>query len=75
MQRTRVRSSALTSIGYSPEDEILEIEFHSGRVYQYLGVPTPEYENLIAADSLGRWFNKHIRDAYEREEVTGDESE
>ena len=73
MHRSRVASSAITSIGHSPEDDILEVEFHSGRVYQYLGVPTPEYENLITANSIGRWFNKHIRDAYERREVTGQE--
>lgn len=69
MNRTPVSSSAIASIGYSPEDEILEVEFNSGRVYQYLGVSDAEYQNLLAAGSIGRWFNKKIREVYERLEL------
>lgn len=73
MDRAPVDSSAIASIGYAPEDQLLEVEFCSGRVYQYLDVPAAEHENLIAADSIGRWFNKHIRELYDRREVPPEE--
>ena len=39
MNRKPVRSSNISSIGYDSESKTLEIEFHSGGVYQYFNVP------------------------------------
>jgi hypothetical protein len=39
MDRTPVSSSNLSSVGYDPDEQILEIEFNGGRVYQYYDVP------------------------------------
>ncbi|MCA9933042.1 MAG: KTSC domain-containing protein [Ardenticatenaceae bacterium] len=64
MKRTAVSSSNLASVGYDPESQILEIEFNSGRVYQYFDVPQDEYDGLMNADSHGRYFNQNIRDNY-----------
>jgi ATP-dependent DNA helicase RecG len=43
---------------------MLEIEFHSGAVYQYCDVPQTVVEELFAQDSLGSYFNTEIRDVY-----------
>jgi hypothetical protein len=43
---------------------MLEIEFHSGSVYRYFDVPGAVFEELLAQDSLGAYFNTNIRDAY-----------
>jgi KTSC domain-containing protein len=51
-------------VGYEAKSRILEIEFDSGSVYQYLGVPARIYEELLAADSKGQYFNSEIRDVY-----------
>jgi hypothetical protein len=61
MNRTPVSSSNLASVGYDPENMILEIEFQHGGVYQYLNVPESKYEGLMKADSHGKYFDAHIK--------------
>jgi len=69
VDRKGVDSSAIASVGYSPDERVLEVEFQSGRVYQYLGVPAEEYAALMTAGSMGRHFNRRIRDRYRRREL------
>ncbi len=64
MRRTVVDSTTMRSVGYDPAQEILEIEFTSGAVYQYLEVPTAVFDELMQAKSKGRHFNEEIRDDY-----------
>ena len=56
MKRQAVDSSNLASVGYDEENEILEVEFNHGGVYQYYDVPKEEYEALMNANSLGSFF-------------------
>jgi hypothetical protein len=62
MEREPVSSSLVESVGYDPEEEILEVELENGRVYQYREVPENTYQEFRAADSLGRYFNRYIRE-------------
>ena len=55
----------MRSVGYEARKQILEIEFQSGVVYQYLDVPRKVHEELISAKSKGQYFNSEIRDDYE----------
>lgn len=64
MNRISVSSSNISSIGYDPTTQVLEIEFHDGSVYQYDGVPQPVYEGLMSASSHGQYFHQHIKDVY-----------
>ncbi len=64
VQRQPVTSSNLKSVGYDRANRVLEIEFQNGRVYRYRGVPPEEYEELLKAPSLGRYFIATIRDEY-----------
>lgn len=63
MKRTSVSSLNFASIGYDPENMILEIEFNNGGIYQYFDIPESEYNWLMAADSKGRYFNVNIKDS------------
>jgi hypothetical protein len=63
MERVAVESEALRSVGYDRRSRVLEVEFTSGTVYRYLGVPEPTHAALMQADSLGGYFSEHIRDA------------
>lgn len=45
MIRQPVSSSNIRSIGYDSKSNTLEIEFHSGGVYQYFGVLSPYTTN------------------------------
>ena len=62
MERKSVSSSLVESVGHDPAEDILEVELQNGSVYQYRDVPEETYEEFLAADSLGRYFNYHIRD-------------
>lgn len=63
MQRQPVTSSAIASVGYDRSRRTLEVEFVSGSVYQYAGVPPTVHEEFLAASSLGHYFGTDIRDA------------
>ena len=64
MRRTAVDSTTMRSVGYDSAQQILEVEFTSGAVYQYLDVPAIVFDGLMAAESKGRYFNHEIRDDY-----------
>lgn len=55
-------SSAIKSVDYLPDQEILQIQFVSGSIYQYFHVPESVYLEFINASSLGQYFSKNIRD-------------
>lgn len=58
MDRTPVESSCLRSLGYDGARRLLEVEFQSGALYQYEEVSPEVVRELLAADSLGRHFNR-----------------
>ena len=64
MTRQSVSSSNISSIGYDSNSKILEIEFHSGSVYQYYNVPENIYISLMNASSHGQYFHQFIRGNY-----------
>lgn len=73
MQRTPVKSSQIASIGYDAGTSTLEIEFPTrgeaprggatgvGSVYQYSDVPPNVHADLMAAESVGKFFGANIR--------------
>jgi hypothetical protein len=69
MLRHRVNSSELRSVGYDLTGSLLEAEFHSGDVYQYLDVPAQVALELLGAESIGRYFNAHIRSKFRFKKV------
>lgn len=64
MQRTYVTSTNLRSVGYAPDSQSLEIEFHNGSLYLYSRVPERVYTELLMAPSKGKYHHRHIRDRY-----------
>lgn len=64
MQRRPVESTMLRSVGYDAEQQVLELEFSSGKVYEYADVPASVHRELLAAESLGRFFREEIDGAY-----------
>jgi len=69
MFREPVSSSVIAAIGYDEDSETLEVEFASGAVCSYRGVEQDVYEAFRLAPSKGKFFNRHIRDAYPWENV------
>ena len=69
MYRERVVSESIASIGYDDDAEVLEVEFVSGAVYRYSGVPPDVSEDFREAPSKGAFFNRNIKNAYAWEQV------
>jgi len=64
MVRRRVSSSTVASFGYNPKTRTLEIEFTSGAIYRYHGVPASLHARFRKAESKGKFFNNEIRARY-----------
>jgi hypothetical protein len=69
MIRTSVSSSNVRSVGYDAEAQVLEVEFVSGGVYQYSGVPASVYSSLMSAASKGSYLASHIKNRYPTRKV------
>jgi hypothetical protein len=64
MEREPVTSSNISSVGYEPASQVLEVEFTNGSVYSYEGVPPEVHRGLVDAPSVGSAFHSMIRDQY-----------
>lgn len=64
IKRKDVVSSAIKSVEYDTNRNTLKIYMKDGSVPVYYGVPEKEYNSLIAAGSVGKYFNENIRDSY-----------
>ena len=60
-----VVSSNIRKVGY--EDNNLIVEYISGKQYKYENVPHELYEDLLKADSKGRFMNEFIKGKFKYE--------
>jgi hypothetical protein len=70
MRRVALRSRAIISAGYDAETEQLDLEFRSGRVYRYSGVPQGVWDFLLRTASKGGYVNRMIDGHYAFEDIT-----
>lgn len=64
MDRKRVSSSRIRSVGYDRSALMLEVEFNDGAVHQYRSVPESVYEGMMRAPSIVSYFDDRVRDEY-----------
>lgn len=64
MSRTFVESTSIRSLGYDASRRVLEVEFLTGAVYEYAGVPPRVFDALLCAHSVGATFNALVRGTY-----------
>lgn len=69
LNRQRVSSSSIRSIGYDPDNKILEIELRHGGVYQYFQVPAEAHRSFLGASSIGGHYTRFIKPVYEFRKV------
>ena len=63
-----VKSSLLDKVGYDPEAKVLAVQMnYSSDVYLYRDVPVDVFDDLLAADSKGAYYVKHIKGKYKTE--------
>ena len=64
MERKRVNSSKLRSVGYDEKSRTLEVELSGGKVYQYVGVYPEVYRRFMAAPNPTSFFDDKIAEEY-----------
>jgi len=69
LERQSVKSVILSSVGYDESTKVLEIEFHSGLVYQYSGVPLKIYKDLMHSNEIGKYFSDKVRTQFRTKQV------
>jgi len=72
MNVTAVESSTLATIAYDRTRKLLQLEFNSRALYQYLGVPARIHEGLLCAPSKGSYFNRAIRGKFRYIRISND---
>ncbi|MCW5313635.1 KTSC domain-containing protein [Nostoc sp. KVJ3] len=60
-----VSSAMAIAVGYDRDEQILQVEFQNGSVYQYLGVDEDTWQDLHTSDSVGSFFNQEIKGRYD----------
>lgn len=70
MIRYPVSSSDVASVGYDASTLTLEVEFHSGGIYQYFSVPEQHFLALTSGNrSVGKYLNAQIKGRYRYQRV------
>ena len=59
-----VASSLIKAVGYDPEKEELQVQFHKGGTYTYRGVTRPVYDAMMEAQSVGHFFLRNVKANY-----------
>lgn len=66
-------SSAITRAAYDPAEQVLFVFFKgesaTPRVWAYTAVPPSCFEGLTQASSKGRYFQAHIRNQFQAEQL------
>jgi hypothetical protein len=66
MEKLAVQSTAISAVGHT---RVLEVQFTSGKVYQFFGVPEDLYIEFLNSGSKGQFFNQKIRGKYPSQEI------
>lgn len=69
MERKRVNSSKLRSVGYDEKSQVLEIEMANGQVWQYSKVSPEVYRRLMASPSPSSFYEDRIVEDYSGKRV------
>ena len=54
----------LEAAAYDGSQALLQLSFRNGTSYRYSDVPAEVYDQLLLAESKGKYFNLHIRNRY-----------
>jgi hypothetical protein len=64
MERKRVNSSKIRSVGYDEKTQTLEVELSNGQVYQYVKVYPEVYRRFMAAPNPTSFYEDKIAEEY-----------
>ena len=64
VEMIEVTSSNIESVGYDNDEQTLFVKFKSGTTYSYSEVPVEIYDEMLQADSKGKYFYANIKSVY-----------
>lgn len=64
MERKRVNSGTLRSVGYDERSQMLEVELSSGSILQYSRVSPEVYRRLMAAPTMASFYRDNIEESF-----------
>jgi len=70
MDRLPLQSRAVLSAGYDVDASVLEVEFSSGRIYRFSGVPVGVYDWLLRVPNKGLYVARNITGRYAHQDMT-----
>jgi len=69
MDRKKVSSSQIRSVGYDASAQILEVELSDGSIWQYSKIPGEVYRRFMAAQSMVSYYRDNIEEDYSRRRI------
>lgn len=69
-----VKSSHVNAIGYSPEAELLRVEYLDGTTFDFPGVSASWHANLMASESKGRMLHELNGRGFKRSRITASDA-
>jgi len=69
MDRKRVNSSRIRSVGYDEKSQTLEVEMSNGQVWQYAKVSPEVHRRFMASPSPTSFFEDRIAEDYSGKRV------
>ncbi len=64
MERKKVNSSSIRTVGYDERGRVLEMEFNDGRIIQYSGVSPEVHRRLMSAPSIVSYFRDNVEESF-----------
>lgn len=61
MERVRVQSESLKSVGYDAMTSTLEVQFRNGGIFQYFYVPHFIFSRLLETAAKANYFQNRVR--------------
>jgi hypothetical protein len=69
MDRKKVNSSKIRSIGYDERNRFLEVELNDGSVFQYAGVSPEVHRRFTSAPSIVSYYKDKIEEEFPRKRL------
>ena len=71
MERKKVSSSSIRSVGYDERNRLLEVEFSDGHITQYSGVSAEVHRRLMSAPSMVSYFRDNVEESFTAKRLRG----
>lgn len=69
MERKKVSSGHIRSVGYEDKSQTLEVELTDGSIWQYSRVPGEVHRRFLAAPSMVSYYRDNIEEDYSRKRI------